>query len=108
MLHPDLLHPDLLFYMGEWLFVLPLVVPLVVPGRLPGRVSSTPVSGTLVSGTGMVMVSVGMLFPRVLGVVPVDGVTAGLVLVQPQAHKESAKTSAMTKIASFFMKILLY
>ncbi len=82
------------------------VVPFPPSGVPPGKVVSTLGSGILVSGTGMVMVSVGIAL-----LVPVElvelGVVAGALLVQAQAHKEMESTSPMTQMAIFFIRILL-
>jgi hypothetical protein len=59
----------------------------------------------LVSGTGMVIVSVGMLV--VVGVVTVLGVVAGALLAQAQAQRERASARLIIKIAIFFIRYLL-
>lgn len=83
------------------------VVVFSVSGRMSGIAVSTVGSGMLVSGTGTTIVSVGIAL-LVLGTVLVEGVVAGALLVQAQAHRESAKVRHKTKMAIFFIKILLF
>ena len=80
-----------------------------------GKLVSTLGSGTLVSGTGMVMVSVGIVVASVVGSVVgavvgafvVGGVVAGAVFMQPHAHKEIAKMTLIMKTVIFFICFLL-
>lgn len=94
---PTILLPPLPvpFVPVEGLFV-PLPV-VLLPPLLPGIVGPMWESGMLVSGTGTVIVSVGITVLLV-----VVGVVAGSVLAQAQAHRESAKTRPSIKIAIFF------
>ena len=83
------------------------VASFIVPS---GRLVSTLGSGMFVSGMGIVTVSVGIVVGAVVGAVVglvvwavVVGVVAGAVLLQPQAHKESAITAPIIKRAIFFI-----
>lgn len=84
-----------------------------VPGAKPslGAVISLLVlgSGILDSGTGMVTVVVGVVVTVVGAVVVCDpeGWVSGFILLQAQAHRESANARQKIKMPSFFMVILL-
>ena len=110
-------HPDLTGY-RIILELLPLVLSVLgteLPSGIMSVVGSSVLmlgSGIFVAGTGMVTVVVGIV-PVVPGatvapVVLVGPVVVGVLLLQAQAHRESAKTSPTAKMASFFIRILLF
>lgn len=88
--------------------VLPLPsVAVLSLGMVLGIEESTLGSGMFVSGTGMVIVSVGILSVLVVEELVTDGVVAGVLLLQPQAHKDSANTAPKIIMAIFFISNLL-
>jgi len=96
----------------EVLSLVPPVTPVLSSVVVSGTLVSTLGSGMFVSGTGMVMVSVGIVVGAVVGLVVgaavvVGGVVAGALLAQLHAHKERATASPIIKMAIFFIRILL-
>ena len=89
------------------------VTPLV-PGAEPslGFVIPSLVlgSGIFASGMGMVTAVVGIVVTFVGAVVTVTPVVsvAGALLLQAQAHMDSASTMLKTKMPSFFILLLLF